>query len=595
MRERLRSGVLVLGTAFRVDPLRASGVLAMSLASSLGSVLFGIWLKLLVDGASRHDMNLVVAAGVALAITFSLLGVSGMSQFVLASRLSEETAQAFDQELMTISARLPGLEHHERPEILDKINLLRTERWTLSSSVWAIFINIGTLTQVVGSVLLLGRLDPLLLLLPFFAVPYVVLGARAQVLALGAAEKAAEPQRLAYALRQLGLTAAPAKEIRIGGLQGSLRRRHRSASDAALAPVKRAQARGALYNAVGSLVFAVGFAGAAVLIVIKASRGQASLGDVVLTMTLAGQVNQQVAGTVTGVSWLLQTLRGVGRLLWLRDYAAGASRPQNIPTSVPQRITRGIDIEGLTFRYPGTETDILSGFNLHIPAGATVALVGENGAGKTSLVKLLERFYEPTSGRILVDGVDLQDFAFEEWRDRQSGCFQDFANFAFVLRETVGVGRLEDIESLPRVEAALAAADGLDVPARLDQGFEQPLTKLFAGGVDLSGGQWQKLALGRAMMRPEPLLLVLDEPSSGLDAQSEHALFERYAGAARRGAARNGAITLLVSHRFSTVRMADLIVVVSEGRAMEVGSHDELIAKKGLYAELYEIQASAYR
>ncbi|MDQ6748317.1 MAG: ABC transporter ATP-binding protein/permease [Candidatus Dormibacteraeota bacterium] len=595
MRERARAVLLVLTTAFRTDPWRATAVLVMNLGVSLSSVLFGLWLKFLVDGATRHDMAMVIFSAVAIAVSFAFLMIAAMSQYVFASRLSEETAQAFDEELMSISARLPGLEHHELPEYLDKLNLLRTDRWTLSSSVWAVFINIGLVAQVAGSVILLARLDLLLLLLPVFAVPYVVLGGKAQMLGLSAGEKAAEAGRLAQTVRQLGLTAAPAKEIRISGLQDTLRRHHRAAADAALAPMARAQARGALYSAAGSVIFAAGFIGATLLVVVRASRGQATLGDVVLAMTLASQVNQQVAGAVGAVSWLLQTLRGISRFLWLKDYAAVAvaTRPASAP--VPDRIGHGIDFEGVTFRYPGTDIDVLKDFSLHIPAGSTVAVVGENGAGKTSLVKLLERFYEPTAGRILVDGVDIAGFSIEQWRERHSACFQDFANFAFVLRETVGVGDLPRVDDLPRVEAALAAANASDVPERLERGLNAQLSRLFEGGVDLSGGQWQKLALGRAMMRDEPLLLALDEPSSGLDAQAEHSLFERYAGAAHRSAARNGAITVLVSHRFSTVRMADLIVVINEGRPAEVGTHAELMARRGLYAELYEIQASAYR
>jgi ATP-binding cassette subfamily B protein len=448
---------------------------------------------------------------------------------------------------------------------------------------------------VIGSVALLARVDPLLLLLPLFAVPYVVLGGRAQVLGLNAADKAAEAQRLGHSLRELGLTAAPAKEIRIGGLKGKLLRSHQAASDAALQPVQRAQATGAMYTAAGAVIFAVGFTGATLLVVVKATRGLATLGDVVLAMTLASQVNQQVAQTVGALSWLLQTLRGAGRFLWLRDYARAVKPRPGKSVALPDRITSGIDFRGVGFRYPGTTDDVLVDFNLHIPAGSTVAVVGENGAGKTSLVKLLGRFYEPTAGVISVDGVDIHDFDILGWRQRQSACFQDFTNFAFLLRETVGVGDLPRIEDLPRVEAALAAAEAMDVPQRLDHGLQTQLTKRFEGGVDLSGGQWQKLALSRAMMRDAPLVLTLDEPSSGLDAQAEHALFERYAGAARRSAAQNGAITILVSHRFSTVRMADLIVVIDKGRPVEVGSHDELMARRGLYAELYEIQASAYR
>jgi ATP-binding cassette subfamily B protein len=233
--------------------------------------------------------------------------------------------------------------------------------------------------------------------------------------------------------------------------------------------------------------------------------------------------------------------------------------------------------------------------NIPIPAGSTVAIVGENGAGKTTLVKLLGRFYAPTAGAITVDGTDIASFDVEEWRARISGGFQDFARFEFLAREAVGVGDIPRIEDEPAIVGALARASATDVVPTLPGGFDTQLGKSFDDGIELSGGQWQKLALGRAMMREQPLLLVLDEPTAALDAQTEHALFERYAGAARRVAAETGAITIFVSHRFSTVRMADLIIVIEGGRVAESGSHAELMAQGGLYAELYELQARAYR
>jgi ATP-binding cassette subfamily B protein len=232
-----------------------------------------------------------------------------------------------------------------------------------------------------------------------------------------------------------------------------------------------------------------------------------------------------------------------------------------------------------------------------------VALVGENGAGKTTLVKLLCGLYQPSPGRLLVDGVDLRRLDVETWRSRTAAGFQDFARFMLLVRESVGVGDVRSVEDVAAVAAALERAHAADVVADLPHGLETQLGRYFRPGVGqaaasalaLSGGQWQKLALGRAMMRPEPLLLVLDEPTAALDAPSEHALFERYAGAARRSAAANGGITVLVSHRFSTVRMADLIVVMEQGRVVAIGSHAQLTAQGGLYAELYELQARAYR
>ena len=210
-------------------------------------------------------------------------------------------------------------------------------------------------------------------------------------------------------------------------------------------------------------------------------------------------------------------------------------------------------------------------------------------------MKLLCRFYEPTSGTIEVDGTDLSTIDVEDWRRRMSAGFQDFARFELVARESVGVGLLESIDDVDTVEQALRRAHADDVVAGLADGLDTQLGKSFEGGHDLSGGQWQKLALGRAMMRDEPLLLVLDEPTAAIDAETEHALFERYAGAAREAARRTGAITVLVSHRFSTVRMASLIVVIDGGRVIEVGDHSTLVAAGGLYAELFELQARGYR
>jgi len=210
-------------------------------------------------------------------------------------------------------------------------------------------------------------------------------------------------------------------------------------------------------------------------------------------------------------------------------------------------------------------------------------------------VKLLARFYEPTEGRILVEGVDLRCFDPAEWRTRWAAGFQDFARFELLAGETVGVGDLPRMEEKAAIGSALARAAATDVVDGLPHGTRTPLGRTFDDGVELSGGQWQKLALGRAMMRESPLVLVLDEPTASLDAFTEHELFSRYAQTAGRVAAETGAITILVSHRFSTVQMADFIVVLDSGRLVEVGSHEELMSRGGLYAELFELQARAYR
>jgi ATP-binding cassette subfamily B protein len=237
---------------------------------------------------------------------------------------------------------------------------------------------------------------------------------------------------------------------------------------------------------------------------------------------------------------------------------------------------------------------VLDDVTLTLPAGAVVAIVGENGAGKTTMVKLLAKLYEPSSGAITVDGTSLARIRADEWRSRLAGAFQDFFRFEFAAQWTVGLGDVPRVDDAAAATAAVARAGAEDVIARLPSGLATQLGPTWPGGVDVSFGQWQKLALARGFMRDAPLVTILDEPTAALDAETEHALFERYAAASREAGA-GGRVTVLVSHRFSTVRMADLIVVLDGARVAEWGTHDRLMASGGPYSQLYRIQAAAYR
>ena len=323
-------------------------------------------------------------------------------------------------------------------------------------------------------------------------------------------------------------------------------------------------------------------------------RGDATPGDVLLVITIAAQTNSLITAVVSDSSYVLRAVKSARRYLWLVDHAEATRLDVPDHAPIPSQLHQGIAFENVSFHYPGTEKPVLRDISLALPAGGVVALVGENGAGKTTLVKLLCRFYEPVGGRILGDGADLRCFEVDAWRERVSAAYQDFSRFEFVARETVGVGKLPAIDDVPAVEAALVRAGADDVPGTLPAGLETQLGRDWEGGVDLSGGEWQKLALGRAFMRLDPLLVILDEPTAAIDAQTEHALFERIAAEARRDE-RRGTVTILVSHRFSTVRMADHIIVLDKGRILEQGSHDELMQNEQLYAELYRLQSRAYR
>jgi len=243
----------------------------------------------------------------------------------------------------------------------------------------------------------------------------------------------------------------------------------------------------------------------------------------------------------------------------------------------------------VTFKYPGTDTVVLDDVSLDVKAGEKIALVGENGSGKTTLVKLLLRLYEPTSGEILYGGVDIRDLEPSELRARFSAVFQDFARYQLIVKENIGVGDTERLDDMPLVERAAEKGGAVSVVQKLKGGYDAMLGGWFEEGQELSGGQWQKLALARAFMRERAEVLILDEPSAAIDARAEAELFEQLRTLAA------DKIAFLISHRFSTVRMADRIAVLDQGRIVELGSHDELVGKGGLYAQLFALQARGYR
>jgi ATP-binding cassette subfamily B protein len=313
-----------------------------------------------------------------------------------------------------------------------------------------------------------------------------------------------------------------------------------------------------------------------------------------MATSLVRRAQMYVSNASDTIGQLATSARTARRMLWLDDFVA-AEAAHNGDGRAPDVLVDGITLRDVSFTYPGTERQVLEGINLHIPAGAVVALVGGNGAGKTTVVKLLTGMYRPSTGTVLVDGRDLAGVDPDEWRRRTTASFQDFVNYSLRAGDTVGIGDLPHLDDTAAVFDALERADAADLAASLPEGLDTRLGWSFPDGRDLSGGQWQKLALARGVMRSAPLLLLLDEPTANLDAPTEHALFERYAGAARAAGSATGAITILVSHRFSTVRMADLIVVLTHGHVAEVGSHASLLAAGRSYAELYNLQARSYR
>jgi ATP-binding cassette subfamily B protein len=453
-----------------------------------------------------------------------------------------------------------------------------------------VFATAGWILRLAVTVVLLASVNPVLVTLVLFAIPTVAATSWRPVVERAAQERGAQADRLARHLFALSTNSSPGKELRVLGIGPALAERRRASWERWYRPLAAARTRSSAWYAAGWAVFALGYVGAIVLV---ATGPHASPASAILVLTAGARLSAYVGATVSEIGFLRGIwMDGSRRLAWLEDYAGATAQAADQPP--PAALAEGIRLEHVTFRYPGSDRPALQDVDLFLPAGAVIAIVGENGAGKTTLVKLLAKLYAPTSGRILADDADLARIDAAQWRARLAGAFQDFFRFEFQAGQTIGLGDLPRIDAEPALAAALDRAGARDVVHTLPAGLRTQLGPAWPGGVDISYGQWQKLALARGFMRDEPLVAVLDEPTAALDAETEHQLFERYASRARQ-ARRRGSMTILVSHRFSTVRMADLIVVLDGSRVAEAGSHEELMARGGRYADLYRIQANAYR
>lgn len=575
---------------FRHEPRLMFAALALSLLAALPDALLALWLKLLGEGVIDGDRALVtwsaLGLGLSTAGTWFLRTVSTRVQ----RRFRDKVTIALESHVARLQASVATIAHQERPELLDRLAVLRDQIFVLDHMYMSVFSTAGWLLRLGVTIALLASIHPALLLLGAFALPTAVTAAWRPKVERAAEEAGAPAKRLAVHLFTTATTAPPGKEVRVAVIGPRLAADRRAAWERWYGPVASARWGSALWNSLAWSLFGLAYVGAVVFV---ATGLDGTAGEVLLVLAAGARLSSYIGATVGEIGFLRGIwMDGSQRLAWLEDYAASVAASTD--GAVPARLERGIVVEGLSFRYPGTERLVLEDVSLELPAGSVVAVVGENGAGKSTLVKLLAKMYEPTDGRILVDGVDLARLPADAWRERLAGAFQDFLRFELPARHSVGLGDVQRIDDEPAVATAVGRAGADDVIERFEQGLDTQLGPTWPGGVEVSFGQWQKLALARGFMRDEPLLLVLDEPTAALDAETEHALFERYAASARQGAAERR-ITILVSHRFSTVRMADLIVVLDGARVVEVGSHAELMAQGGQYAELYEIQAAAYR
>jgi ATP-binding cassette, subfamily B, bacterial len=589
-----------LGYQHEPGMLLASFLLA--LLAALPDALLALWFKELGEGVLEGNRPLVLASAIALGVSTAATWVLRTVSTRVQRRFRDKVTIALESHVARLQASVVTIAHQERPDYLDRLSVLRNQIFVLDHLYMSLFSTCGWILRLGVTVALLVSIHPALALLAVFALPTVLTSTWRPGIERVAQERSAPFGRLARHLFVTATTATPGKEVRVLGIGERLITEQRRARERWYGPVAATRWGSALWHSLAWAVFGASYVGAVVFV---ASGLQSSAGNVLLVLAAGARLSGYIGATVGEIGFLRGIwMDGSRRLAWLEDYAASLVASADLP--VPTRLGAGIRFDHVSFAYPGTERLVLDDLNLELPAGAVVAIVGENGAGKSTLVKLLAKLYEPTAGRILIDGVDLARMPADAWRKRLAGAFQDFFRFEFRARHTVGIGDQPRMDDTAAVETAVGRAGADDVVNRLSDKLETQLGPNWPEGVEVSFGQWQKLALARGFMRHQPLLLVLDEPTAALDAETEHALFERYAAATSASRADNsnadgtaakesGRITILVSHRFSTVRMANLIVVLDGSRLVEFGSHDELMARGGLYAECYGIQAAAYR
>lgn len=576
------------------EPLLVVLVVALTLLQAVPDALFALWLKLMADALLAGNDTLLYAMLATMAVSATLTWLLRVITTRQTRRFRDRVTIVLETHVATLQASVSGLELQERQDYLDRLAVLRNQVFVLDHMYVSLLNTIGWIVRIVITVALLMTIDPRLVLLVVFVLPTVISSAWRPGVERQVEEQFAQHNRLAEHLFATATSAAAAKEIRVTGIGRDLADRRRAEWQRWFAPVARARWGTAISHSVAWAIFGLGYVGAVVFVVVGI---HANVGSVLLILAAGARLSSYVGGAIGEIGFLRGFwIDGSRRLAWLENYSA--SQVATTDAEIPDRLVDGIRLNHVSFAYPGADRLALDDVTLHLPAGAVVAIVGENGAGKSTLVKLLAKMYEPTSGEILIDGEPLHRMRTEDWRNRLTGAFQDFFRFEFSAQHSVGLGDLPRLDDESAVDEAVARAGARDVVERLPEGLHSQLGPTWPGGQELSFGQWQKLALSRGYMRSDALLIMLDEPTASLDAETEHELFERYAQAAHvdeSASSRSGEITILVSHRFSTVRMADLIVVLDGSRLAEVGSHEQLMQRDGPYADLYRIQEAAYQ
>ena len=582
----------VLHFVWESGPAVVSWNIGIRIVVAFLPVGIGIIGRFIIDGVNRirfhkplpHEFWWLVGGEMALAV---LIGIMSRAVDYFDNLLADRYTHHVSVEVMRKAAAL-DVTVYEDPVFYDRLERARvqaTDRLAMIQQMGRLIQQ--TVTALAFSAVLI-KYSPLLLLLLVGGVIPAFLGESHFAFLTYAKNFHQTPMRrqMDY-LRQVGGSKEAAKELKLFNLSGYLTERFTAISQRIYEENVALNRRRLFWGGLLAILSQLGYYSAYILSIYRTIEGRYTIGDLTLITTAIMQAMsniQQAFSTASGVADQALFLTDLIAFFEMKPHVE--SRSNALPA--PRPIVRGFEFRNVSFSYPGTSRRILSNFNFTLSPGERVALIGENGQGKTTVVKLITRLYDPSEGEILLDGVDLREYDLDDLHTEIGVIFQDFMRYEMTARENIAVGRIEVPHAREEIEYAAEKSLASGVVAKLRDGFDQMLGRRFEGGVDLSGGEWQKIALARAYLR-DAQLLILDEPTASLDARSEFEVFERFAELTY------GKMALLISHRFSTVRMADRIVVLEGGRLVEEGTHMQLMALEGRYAAMFEMQAASYR
>ncbi|MGZ6134344.1 MAG: ABC transporter ATP-binding protein [Myxococcaceae bacterium] len=590
LRESFQHTRATLSLVWTASPRLTLILAALTLVSAvvpLGVAYVG---KEIMDAVVAHDGAgtlrwVMIELGVVALQAFALRGL-GLVRQLLGARLGLVINGRILEKALSLDLR-----HFEDPEFYDRLTRARREASSRPISVVTeSFQLVQNVLTLAGYVVLLIRFSGWAVLgLIVAAIPATVAEMRFSALAFRVRNwRSPESRRLMY-LEYVLANDEHAKEVKLFGLGPMLLGRYRTMGETFYLEDRKLAVQRAGWGTGLSLIGTGAFYVCYALMAVATAAGRLTLGLMTLYIVAFRQGQQAFQSILTAIGGMYEDNLYMSNLFEYLAIPTGRPAPPPELAVLPSGQEQGVRFDDVGFRYPGAAGWALRHVSLFIPRGQSLALVGQNGAGKTTFIKLLTRLYEPTEGRILLDGRDLRTWEEETLRRRIGVIFQDFNQYQFRFRENVGFGSVDHAEDVPRLERAVGRGGADEVLRTLPAGLETPLGRWFKEGTELSGGQWQKVALARAFMREEADILVLDEPTAALDAEAEHAIFERFRQLA------HGRTTLLISHRFSTVRRADRIVVIEQGQIVEQGTHEELVALDGRYAHLFALQAKGYQ